>query len=378
LKAGILHDDRDVRLGDAPDPRIGPDEVLVAPSYTGICGTDLHIYRGEFHARVKFPAILGHEFGGIIQEVGKDVQGFKSGDRVVLDPIISCHRCPACRSGHLNACRTLKLLGVDLDGGFGQYVAAPASHVYLLPDSIPMTYAPMVEMYALGHHILQRGQVQPGESVAILGAGKLGLSVLDVLCHSAGAALTMVADLQPFRLETARKLGADHVINVAQEDPLERVMEITQGVGVDCVLEAVGHYHAVAGQEAPLAQAVKMIRTAGRIVVMGLSEQLTAVHFKTLVLKEAEIIASRVTLGEFPRAIRLMAKGLLHPELLVTDQMAMRDVATAFEKVDREDPGTIKVVLNVQEVYENAAFGTPPGGQVEIGAGFCGERTRHG
>jgi 2-desacetyl-2-hydroxyethyl bacteriochlorophyllide A dehydrogenase len=324
--------------------------VLVATSHAGICGTDLHIYRGEFHGRVEYPAILGHEFGGIIQEVGEDVEGLRVGDRVVVDPIISCHSCPACLLGRLNACRTLKLLGIDLDGGFGQFVAAPADRVCRLPDSIPMAYAPMVEMYALGHHILQRGQVQPGESVAILGAGKLGLSVLDVLCHSAGAVLTMVADLQPFRLETARKLGADHVINVRQEDPLERAMEITQGVGVDCVIEAVGHYHLVEGQEAPLAQAVKMTRTAGRIVTAGLGEQLSAVHFKTLVLKEAQIIASRVTLGEFPRAIRLMAKGLLHPELLVTDQMALRDVAIAFEKVDREAPSTIKVVLNVQEV----------------------------
>ena len=350
MKAGILYDDRDIRVGEALDPRIGPDEVLIAPAYAGICGTDLHIYRGEFHGRVGFPAILGHEFGGIIQEIGRDVNGLKVGDRVVVDPIISCHRCPACLSGHLNACQTLKLLGIDLDGGFGQYVAAPANRVYRLPDSIPMTYAPMVEMYGLGHHVLQRGRIQPGETAAVLGAGKLGLSVLDVLCHSASAALTIVTDIQPFRLETARKLGADYTINITQEDPVERVMEITQGVGVDCVIEAVGHYHIVEGREAPLAQAVRMIRTGGRIVTAGLGEQLTAVHFKTLVLKEAEIIASRVTLGEFPRAIRLMAKGLLHPELLVTHQMAMRDVTTAFEKVDREDPSILKVVLNVQEV----------------------------
>jgi threonine dehydrogenase-like Zn-dependent dehydrogenase len=192
--------------------------------------------------------------------------------------------------------------------------------------------------------------VQPGETVVILGAGKLGLAVLDVLCHSAGPAMTIIADLQPFRLETARKLGADYTIDITQEDPVERVMEITQDIGVDCVIEAVGHYHLVEGQEAPLAQAVNMIRTAGRIVTAGLGEQLSAVHFKTLVIKEAKIIASRVTLGEFPRAIRLMAKGLLHPELLVTDQRPMRDIAAAFDQVDQEDPNTIKVVLNVQQV----------------------------
>jgi threonine dehydrogenase-like Zn-dependent dehydrogenase len=350
MKAGILYADRDIRLGDAPEPRIKPDEVLVESGYAGICGTDLHIYRGEFHERVKFPSIQGHEFGGIIREVGQAVKGLAVGSRVVVDPIISCHNCPACLSGHLNACRTLKLLGVDLDGGFGQFVAAPASHVYPLPDSIPMQYAPMVEMYGLGHHVLLRGQVQPGETVVILGAGKLGLSVLDVLCHSANAALTIVADMQPFRLETARKVGADVAIDVEREDPVQRVMEITHGIGADCVIECVGHYHEVPGREAPLQQAVKMIRTAGRVVTAGLGEQLSAVHFKTLVLKEAQIIASRVTLGEFPRAIRLMSKGLLHPDLLVTDQAPLRDITAAFAKVDRDAPSTIKVVLDVQKV----------------------------
>ncbi len=315
MKAGILYNDKDIRVGDAPDPQTGPREVLVAPGFAGICGTDLHIYRGEFRGRVQYPAITGHEFGGIIQEVGQEVDGIAVGDRVVVDPVISCHSCPACRTGHLNACRTLKLLGIDLDGGFGQYVAAPASHVYRLPEEIPMAHAPMVEMYGLGHHILQRGQVQPGETVVILGAGKLGLSILDVLCHSASPAMTIVTDLQPFRLETARKLGADYAINIKDEDPVERVLEITGGVGADCVIEAVGHYHLVEGQEAPLAQAVDMIRTAGRVVTTGLGDQQSAVRFKTLVLKEAEIIASRVTRGEFPRAIRLMSRGLLHPEI---------------------------------------------------------------
>jgi threonine dehydrogenase-like Zn-dependent dehydrogenase len=268
---------------------------------------------------------------------------------VVVDPVISCHSCPACRTGHLNACRTLKLLGIDLDGGFGQYVAAPASHVYLLPEEISLAHAPMVEMYGLGQHVLQRGEVQLGETVVILGAGKLGLSILDVLCHSASPALTVVADLQPFRLEKARKLGADYAINIQEEDPVERVLEITNGVGADCVIEAVGHYHLVAGQEAPLAQAVDMVRTAGRVVTTGLGDEPTAVRFKTLVMKESKIVASRVTRGEFPRALRLMARGLLHPDLLITNRMALRDIDAAFAQVDREEGETLKVVLDVQE-----------------------------
>jgi L-gulonate 5-dehydrogenase len=350
MKAGILYADRDIRLGELPDPQIGPDDVLLAATHAGICGTDLHIYRGEFHSRVKYPAVPGHEFGGIVQEVGRNVAGFKPGDRVVADPIISCHACPACLTGHINACRTLKLLGIEWNGGFGQYVSAPASHLFLLPDEVPLAHAPMVEMYALGHHILRRGHVELGETIVILGAGKLGLSILDVLCHKSGANLTIITDSQPFRLETARRLGADHVINVADEDPVGRVLELTDGVGADCVIEAVGHYHEFAGREAPLAQAVKMIRNGGRVVTAGLGEQLSAVHFKTLVIKEAEIIATRVTCGEFPRAIRLMARGVLHPELLITDQMPLREIGAAFAKVDGEDPRTIKVVLDVQQV----------------------------
>jgi L-gulonate 5-dehydrogenase len=348
MKAGILYDDRSIRLGEAPDPRPGPGEVLIQPAYAGLCGTDLHIFRGEFRSRVKFPAILGHEFGGTIVELGKGVGALRVGDRVAVDPIVSCHHCAACLAGQINACRTLELLGVDLAGGFGQLLSVPVGHVFALPENVPLHQVPLVEVYSLGHHILRRGRVQPGETVAILGAGKLGLAVLDVLCHSAGAAVTMICDIQPFRLATARALGVDFAIDATREDPVERVLEISGGVGVDCVIECIGHHHAVDGQEAPLGQAVKMIRNGGRIVTAGLGEQPAAVHFKTLVIKEGEIIASRVTLGEFPRAIRLLGKGLLHPQALITHTMALRDITAAFEQLDREDPSTIKIVVDIQ------------------------------
>jgi len=348
MKAAVIYDDHDIHLGEAPDPQMGPDDVLVAPAYAGICGTDLHIFRGEFHNRVTYPAVLGHEFGGTVLEVGRNVKGLRRGDQVAVDPILSCHQCPACLTGHLNACRSLKLLGVEYSGGFGQVVSAPASHVFKLPEGFPMQYVPMVEMYGLGCHVLWRGGVQPGENVVILGAGKLGLSVLDVLCHQSPASQAIVVDMQPYRLETALKVGASAAIDLTREDPLQRVLDLTDGQGADCVIECVGHYHEVEGREAPMAQAVQMIRTAGRVVTAGLGEQLSPVHFKTLVLKEANIIATRVTLGEFPRAIRLMSKGVLHPELLVTHQVPLAAVTEAFQRVDSEDATTIKVVMDVQ------------------------------
>ena len=347
MKAGILYGPKDIKIGETSELVINPDSVLLESKAAGICGTDLHIFRGEFAARVSYPAILGHEFGGVVAEVGERVSNFKPGDRVVVDPIIPCHKCPTCLSGHINACQTLKLFGIDVAGGFGQYASIPEHHLFPFPESIPMTYAPMVEMYALGHHILQRGQVQPGETVCILGAGKLGLSILDVLCHSVSPGVTIVTDLQPLRLKTAKELGAEHALNILEVDPVEWVREKTNGAGVDCVIEAVGHYHLPEGQVGPLAQAVKMIRSGGRIVTAGLGEQLTAVDFKTLVLKEAKIIASRVSCGEFSRAISMMERGLLHPEKLITDKMPLEEVTQAFELVDREAPAVIKVVLEL-------------------------------
>jgi threonine dehydrogenase-like Zn-dependent dehydrogenase len=159
----------------------------------------------------------------------------------------------------------------------------------------------------------------------------------------------MVVDIAPFRLETARKLGAELCCDATRENPVEFVLEQTEGIGADCVIECVGHYHELPEREAPLAQAVKMIRNGGRIVTAGLGEQLSSVHFKTLVLKEAEIIASRVVAGEFSRALRLMGKGLLHPELLITHQSPLEQVADAFSKVDAEAPEVIKIVLDVGE-----------------------------
>jgi threonine dehydrogenase-like Zn-dependent dehydrogenase len=349
VKAAVLFADKDLRIGAIPDPQPGADEVLLAPSCAGICGTDIHVYRGEFKSRVAYPAVLGHEFGGVIEEVGKNVQGYRRGDRVVVDPIISCHSCPACQSGHLSACRKLKLLGIDLNGAFSEYVAVPSDRLFRLPDDLPMSYAPMLELYAVGHHILDRGRVQPGETVAILGAGRLGLSVLDVLCHSSAAARVFVTDFQPSRLAMAKRLGADRVIDISREDPVVDFLDQTDAVGVDCVIEAVGHYRVFGDQAPPLAQASQMVRHGGRIVTAGLGEQTTAVHFKTLVLKEVELIASRVTRGEFPRAIHLMSRGLLHPQLLISREMPAAEAPAAFAELDRESAETIKVVLNTRD-----------------------------
>src|SRR3954469_11247543 len=123
MKAGILYGEREIRVGTVPDPEVAPGEVLIRSAFAGLCGTDLHIYRGEFTARVAYPVVQGHEFGGVVEAVGRDVRGIARGDRVAVDPILSCHACVACLGGRINACKTLKLLGIELRGGFAEYVA---------------------------------------------------------------------------------------------------------------------------------------------------------------------------------------------------------------------------------------------------------------
>ncbi|MCL4819147.1 MAG: alcohol dehydrogenase catalytic domain-containing protein [Vicinamibacteria bacterium] len=350
MKAGILYGARDIRVGHVPDPELGPGQVLIKSAYAGLCGTDLHIYRGEFSARVGYPAVPGHEFGGTVEECGRDVRGLERGDAVAIDPIVSCHACTPCLTGRINACRALRLLGIDLPGGSAQYVVAPASHAFKLPERVPLAHAPLVEVYGLGHHVLARGRVEAGETVVILGAGKLGLAVLDVLCHGASPGCAIAVDVDPARLAIAARLGAEATIDARHVDPVEQVLELTDGIGADCVIECIGHWHDVPGRAEPLEQAVRMLRSAGRIVTAGLGDQPTSVHFRSLVIKEAQIIASRVSLGEFPRALRMLDKGLLHPALMITDRLPMREVGRAFERLDAEDPRMIKMVLDVQDV----------------------------
>lgn len=329
MKAGILFGARDIRVGTVPDAKIRPDEVLVKSAFAGLCGTDLHIYRGEFTARVAYPAVQGHEFGGVVEEVGRDVRGIRRGDRVAVDPIVSCHACVACLAGRINACRTLKLLGVDLGGGFAEYVAAPASHCFVLPDAVSLAHVPMVEVYALGHHILSRGLVQPGETVVILGSGKLGMAVLDVLCHGTSPATTIIADLQPFRLEIARQLGAEHALDIRQVDPVERVLELTHGDGADCVIECVGRTEA-------WQTAVDLACKGGQILFYGGCPAGSKVQLDTrrIHYDELTILGTfHFTRAEVRTAFDLLVAGEVQVDPLISGKYPLSQLSTAFDRL---------------------------------------------
>ena len=346
--AAVLYDDVKVEMRELPEPEPGPGEVLLAPRYASICGTDQHVFQGEFRGRVQYPAVLGHEFSAVVEAVGEGVEGLAPGDRVAVDPIVPCLRCVACINGRFSACRRLKLLGIDLPGGFAQRVVAQAHSCFLLPEEVDLREAAMTELFAIGVHACRRAQVEPGDVVVILGAGKLGLAVLSVARLTAAEAI-VVTDRLPHRLEVARSLGADVTLDVTRADPVAEVMKLTGGEGADRVIEAVGHARPGVNGKQPMTEAVEMVRSAGRVVVLGQGPEEEPVFWRTFVWKEAEMVASRVTLGEFPRALRMLARRVLHPEKIVTHDLPLKRIGEAFDLMLDPEARAIKVRLEIPQ-----------------------------
>jgi 2-desacetyl-2-hydroxyethyl bacteriochlorophyllide A dehydrogenase len=346
MKAAILIDDQKIRFGEVPTPSPKKDQVLVQVHWASICGTDLHIFLGEFKPRVTYPRILGHEFSGVVESVGENVFHLKKGDRVVVDPILWCNQCPACLNGNQNACQFLRLLGVDVDGGFAEYVVADTDKVFKVPEGISLRDAVLVELYSLGVHSARKAMIEPGDKVVILGAGRLGLSVLEVIKQTAASWVCSVDPLGN-RLEIAKKLGADLSIPVPEKDPVEEILSLTDGVGVDRVIETVGTAVGIENRDMPIAQAVRMARHGGRIVVMGMGSQFTPVFWKTFVEKEIQLVGSRVTLGDFPRALSLMSQGRFHPDLLISKECDLEETGEAFRLLEKEPHCFLKILIKV-------------------------------
>ena len=282
-----------------------------------------------------------------IVETGPEVRNYKKGDRVAVDPIIWCGKCPACQRHHYPACTTLKLIGVDLDGGFAEYVKAPEHMLYRITPGITDEQAALVEVLSIGFHACNRAKVENDDSVVIWGAGKVGQSILQAVRTKTKSTLIMV-DVLDARLKRAKNTFPDiHIINVAREDPVERIKEITGGRGVDVAFEAVGHYQDLNGKVNPIRGCIQSIRGAGKVCVLGLSDEITPVLFKELIWREATIIASRVSHGEFAETIKNLQEGRIKPEALVTDVLTADKTQEAFEMLEAEPDKHLKILLKL-------------------------------
>ena len=206
-------------LAQVEVPQVARNEVKVDVVYAGICGSDLHIIHGQ-NAFVRFPRVTGHEFSGVVREVGEGVENIKVGDRVCIDPVISCGTCYPCRINRPNVCTQLQVIGVHRDGGFSEQVSVPASNVHRLPDSMSLSHAALVEPYSIALNVLDRMQPHPGDSLLIYGAGVIGLTLVQ-MARALGLTDITVTDVIDERLETARSLGATRTL-MAKTSTLKR------------------------------------------------------------------------------------------------------------------------------------------------------------
>lgn len=330
-----------VEIREVPEPRVKDDEVLIEVKAVSVCGSDLHIYH-DSHPYWP-PVILGHEFSGVIADVGEEVKGWKAGDRVVSETRTgACGTCYTCQSGFPQVCEQKRPYGIGVNGAYTKYVAAPARLLHQLPDNVSFEAGALIEPTAICvTSILERSRLQAGESVVITGPGPIGLISL-AITKAAGVRIAGVtgrsAD-EGIRFRKARELGADFTINVDQEDPVKKVSEMTSGLGIDFLIETSGGAKAIS-------QAFEMVRRMGRICAIGISgkEEVPIPYDRGIfkALRYDFCFSSSWTAWE--TTIGLISKGVLPVEKIITHKLPLEKWAEAFHLL--ENLQAAKVILN--------------------------------
>ncbi|MEP9390054.1 zinc-binding alcohol dehydrogenase family protein [Mesorhizobium sp. KR9-304] len=322
MRAAIFDAPQAIRMADVAKPTPGPGEVLVKVKAAGLCAGDLYIYTGK-NPYVSYPRIGCHEIAGVVEAYGPGAAGPAVGTRVVVDPFIGCGKCYPCRIGKRNCCANLTIIGVHREGGFADYVAAPASNLNVVPDSLTDFEAAFAEPVAIGVQGCRRGEVTAEDTVFVLGAGPIGLAVVEVA--RARGAKVYATDLSAERLSTAADLGATPIAGGA--GLIERVLELTNGEGMPVVVEATG---AIAAME----QTMDLVAAGGRIVILGLVKKGQGITLPGLdfTRKEVTIYGSRASVDCFPEALDLLASGKIHyPK--IASSFALGEAPAIFAKL---------------------------------------------
>ena len=335
MKAMVLRAPSNLGLEEVARPEAPPGHVLVRITHSGLCGTDLKIYTGAIPA--KYPLIMGHEMIGEVVD-GSLPHGIERGDRVIVDPGLACGTCFHCSIGLTNLCPNGGLIGRETNGGFAEYAAAPARQVFRLPDSIDGRTAPLIQVAATCLHA-QRLTSLEGQSVAVIGLGVSGQLHVQ-LAKARGAATVIGVSRSAFKNELAEQLGADLTVE-AGPNAVQKVLDATDGRGPDVVIECTGVV-------AALAEAIRMVRVGGRILLFGImSAKEGALPFYDLYFKELTLINSRSAISEdFPMMIDLVAGGAVSLEPLVTHRMALSELETALEMVENGVDRRLKIMLD--------------------------------
>jgi L-iditol 2-dehydrogenase len=331
-----------VEVRDIPEPQPGPGQVKLRVRAAGLCGTDLHIYKDEFRSWP--PVVLGHEVAGEIVELGEGVQGLTPGMRVTTETYFSyCGKCRYCRAGNVNLCLERHSIGSAVNGGFTSHLVVPARNIHELPENVDFRAGALTEPLAcVVHAALTTPTVTPGDVAVIAGPGAIGLLTLQVVKAAGATAVMLGTDVDEHRLELARELGADHVVNVQRSDPASLVGDLTEGgLGADVVYECAG-----AGSAAQ--QLLSLVRRRGRYVQVGLFGKPVAWDLDQLVYKELTATGSNAsTPPSWLRAIELMRTGKVRTAPLITHSFPVTEWEKGFATF--EDRAGVKTIFTPAE-----------------------------
>ena len=322
--AAVFHGVREgIKVEERSSPEIRtPEDVLIEVKACGLCGTDPAILEGRHPSSP--PVILGHEYGGVVVDVGKEVSSIKPGDHVVVDPNIKCGRCRFCRSGRQNLCENMTTLGIFVDGGFAQYNVAPQSVIYKVPEDMDWKDVALVEPVSCVVNGLRRSGMRAGDSIVILGAGPIGL-IWIALAKEAGASKIIVSETMPTRRDAAKRLGADLVLDPRSVDVVGSVRSETDG-GVNVAVEVIGNPLTVR-------QAIEMLGFGGRAVVFGTcpKEAQVSIDPYDLMQHEKEVVGSFIANYTFRPAVEAMYRKRVNSDVLFTHQFKVKEIHKAIE-----------------------------------------------
>ena len=337
MKSIVIEKPNTLNIAELPVPEPSAGEVRVRVKLAGICGSDSHIYRGH-NPFAKYPRVIGHEFFGVIDAVGEGVDRSRMGERVSVDPVISCGHCYPCSIGKPNVCTSLVVLGVHRDGGFSEYAVVPEKNAWTIPDAVPDEHAVMVEPFTIAANITAQLQPTPQDIALVYGAGPMGLTVIQALKGVYGVKQVIVVDRIAERLQMARENGADLTLDNTDQPLAEQLAQ--RQLAPTLVIDAACH-------PAILQEAILLASPAARIGILGFSGEASTLTQQSITSKEISIFSSRLNSGRFPLVIDWMEKGLIRPEALITHCMPLEQVKEAMEIFANDRKTCCKVLLQL-------------------------------
>lgn len=340
MKAMILKDVETIVIEDVPVPEPKEGEVLVQVKATGLCGSDVDGYTGH-HPMITPPIILGHEASGIIAKCGPGVNAWNAGDPVAIEPFFTCKKCPACRAGKYNLCVDLKITGHNVPGTLAEYVIAEAGFVHRKPDNVPFEEAAIAEPTSGSLHAVERCGLRLGDFVVIIGCGTMGCLALQHVL-SKGAEV-LIADTVDSKLEIAKELGAHHTLNAKKEDLGAKVKELTDGIGADCAIEAVG-------LPATLGLTVSLVKRGGTIMLIGWSGNETdPMNLTSVTLDELTVLGTLGFANDFPVALKMMSLGKVDLKPILSHRLPLERVEEGIKMLRQHEEGVWKIVITYDE-----------------------------